>query len=94
MVELAERNAALVLSQDKEKIKREELRTIGAMNEVCGWLGITRVHRIEAYDISNISGFESVGSMIVYEDGKPKRNDYRKFKIKWVKGRQRLRLHA
>ena len=86
LVELAERNAALVLSQDKEKIKREELRTIGAMNEVCGWLGITGVHRIEAFDISNISGFESVGSMIVYEDGKPKRNDYRKFKIKWVKG--------
>lgn len=86
LVELAERNAALVLSQDKEKIKREELRTVGAMNEVCGWLGITGVHRIEAFDISNISGFESVGSMIVYEDGKPKRNDYRKFKIKWVKG--------
>lgn len=86
LVELAERNAALVLSQDKEKIKREELRTIGAMNEVAGLMGIQGVRRIEAYDISNISGFESVGSMIVYEDGKPKRNDYRKFKIKWVKG--------
>ncbi|MEY8355092.1 excinuclease ABC subunit UvrC [Lachnospiraceae bacterium 54-53] len=86
LVELAEKNAALVLSQDKEKIKREELRTIGAMNEVGGWLGLSGVKRIEAYDISNISGFESVGSMIVYEDGKPKRNDYRKFKIKWVKG--------
>lgn len=86
LVELAARNAELVLSQDKEKIKREELRTIGAMNEVAGWMGLTGIHRIEAYDISNISGFESVGSMIVYEDGKPKRNDYRKFKIKWVKG--------
>lgn len=86
LVELAEKNAALVLSQDKEKIKREELRTIGAMNEVGGWLGLTEVKRIEAFDISNISGFESVGSMIVYENGKPKRNDYRKFKIKWVKG--------
>ncbi|WP_312500749.1 excinuclease ABC subunit UvrC [Lacrimispora sp.] len=86
LVELAEKNAALVLSQDKEKIKREELRTIGAMNEVGGWLGLSVIKRIEAYDISNISGFESVGSMIVYEDGKPKRNDYRKFKIKWVKG--------
>lgn len=86
LVELAERNAALVLSQDKEKIKREELRTIGAMNEVAGLMGLQGVRRIEAYDISNISGFESVGSMIVYEDGKPKRNDYRKFKIKWVKG--------
>lgn len=86
LVELAEKNAALVLSQDKEKIKREELRTIGAMNEVGNWLGLTEVRRIEAFDISNISGFESVGSMIVYENGKPKRNDYRKFKIKWVKG--------
>ena len=86
LVELAEKNAALVLSQDKEKIKREELRTIGAMNEVGGWLGLSGMKRIEAFDISNISGFESVGSMIVYEDGKPKRNDYRKFKIKWVKG--------
>lgn len=86
LVELAEKNAALVLSQDKEKIKREELRTIGAMNEIGSLIGITGVKRIEAYDISNISGFESVGSMVVYENGRPKRNDYRKFKIKWVKG--------
>lgn len=86
LVELAEKNAALVLSQDKEKIKREELRTRGAMNQVGEWLGLTGIRRIEAFDISNTSGIESVGSMIVYEDGKPKRNDYRKFKIKWVKG--------
>jgi excinuclease ABC subunit C len=86
LVELAEKNAVLVLSQDKEKIKRQELRTIGAMNQVGEWLGLTGVKRIEAYDISNISGFDSVGSMIVYENGKPKRNDYRKFKIKWVQG--------
>lgn len=86
LVELAERNAALVLSQDKEKIKREELRTIGAMNQVGGMIGLDRVRRIEAYDISNTSGLESVGSMIVYEDGKPKRSDYRKFKIRTVKG--------
>ena len=86
LVELAEKNAALVLSQDKEKIKREELRTIGAMNQVGEWLGLSRIRRMEAYDISNTSGIESVGSMIVYEDGKSKRNDYRKFKIKWVKG--------
>lgn len=86
LVELAEKNAALVLSQDKEKIKREELRTIGAMNQVGEWLGLNGIRRIEAFDISNINGFESVGSMIVYENGKPKRNDYRKFKIKWVKG--------
>lgn len=86
LVELAQRNAALVLSQDKEKIKREELRTIGAMNQIGEMIGEQGIRRIEAFDISNTSGFESVGSMIVYEDGKPKRNDYRKFKIKWVKG--------
>lgn len=86
LVELAEKNAALVLSQDKEKIKREELRTIGAMNQVAQWLGLDRVRRVEAFDISNISGYESVGSMVVYEDGKPKRNDYRKFKIRTVMG--------
>lgn len=86
LVELAAKNAKLVLSQDKEKIKREELRTIGAMNQVGGWLGLEKVRRMEAFDISNISGFESVGSMVVFEDGRPKRNDYRKFKIRTVQG--------
>lgn len=86
LVELAAKNARLVLDQDKEKIKREELRTIGAMNQVGKWLGLEGVRRIEAYDISNISGFESVGSMVVYEDGKPKRSDYRKFRIQSVQG--------
>ncbi len=75
-----------MLSQDQEKIKREELRTIGAMNQIGEWLGLGQLHRVEAFDISNISGFESVGSMVVYEDGRPRRNDYRKFRIKWVKG--------
>ena len=86
LVELAQKNAKLVLDQDKDKIKREELRTIGAMNQVGDWLGLEKVRRMEAYDISNISGFESVGSMVVFEDGRPKRNDYRKFKIKTVQG--------
>ena len=86
LVELAEKNAKLVLDQDKDKIKREELRTIGAMNQVGEWLGLGKVRRMEAYDISNISGFESVGSMVVFEDGRPKRNDYRKFKIKGIEG--------
>ena len=86
LVELAKRNAQLVLSQDHERIKREEGRTIGAMKEIAGLLGLENVRRIEAYDISNTNGFESVGSMIVYERGKPKRSDYRKFRIKTVKG--------
>ena len=86
LIELAERNAAMVLSKDKEELKREELRTTGAMNQIGQMIGLGRLRRIEAYDISNTSGLESVGSMVVYEDGKPKRSDYRKFKIRSVKG--------
>ena len=86
LVELAAKNARMVLDQDREKIKREELRTVGALNQIAGWLSLTGLKRIEAFDISNISGFQSVGSMVVFENGKPKRNDYRKFKIKWVQG--------
>ena len=86
LVELAAKNAHLVLSQDKEKIKREEGRTIGAAKEIAGWLDLPPIHRMEAFFISNISGFENVGSMVVYEKGKPKRSDYRKFKIKGVQG--------
>ena len=86
LVELAARNAALVLSQDKEKIKREEGRTIGAVKELQDLLSLEDIVRMEAYDISNISGFENVGSMVVYEKGKPKRSDYRKFKIRTVAG--------
>lgn len=85
-MELAARNAALVLSQDKERIKKEELRTIGAMNQIGELIGIGGIRRMEAYDISNTSGVESVGSMVVYEDGRPKRSDYRKFRIKTVRG--------
>lgn len=86
LVELAKENAQMVLSKDRERIKREEGRTIGAVKEVEDWLGLTGLVRMEAFDISNISGFESVGSMVVFEKGKPKRSDYRKFKIKWVQG--------
>lgn len=86
LVELAGKNAQLVLNQDKEKIKREEGRTIGAVKEIAGLLGLTDINRMEAYDISNISGFETVGSMVVYEHGKPKRSDYRKFKLRTVTG--------
>ena len=88
LVELAAQNAKLVLSQDREKLKREEGRTIGAVKEISDLLQLplTGTARMEAYDISNINGFENVGSMVVYEKGKPKRSDYRKFKIKSVSG--------
>ena len=86
LVELAAQNAKLILSQDKEKLKREEGRTIGAVKEIASLLGLDGIERMEAFDISNINGFENVGSMVVYEKGKPKRSDYRKFKIKSVSG--------
>ncbi|MBQ3037058.1 MAG: excinuclease ABC subunit C, partial [Lachnospiraceae bacterium] len=86
MLELARQNAELVLSRDAEKIKREELRTIGAVKEIEALLQLSNIQRMEAFDISNISGFANVGSMVVYEKGKPKRSDYRKFKIKSVAG--------
>ena len=86
LLELAAKNASLVLTQDREKMKREEGRTIGAVKEIADILGLENVSRMEAFDISNISGFANVGSMVVYEKGKPKRSDYRKFKIKTVSG--------
>ena len=85
-MELAAENARLVLTKDKERLKREEGRTIGAVKEIASLLGLDEITRMEAYDISNTNGFESVGSMVVYERGRPKRNDYRKFKIKGIKG--------
>ncbi len=86
LVELAKKNAQLVLNTDKERLKREEGRTIGAVKEIERLLGLKGISRMEAFDISNTNGFASVGSMVVYEKGKPKRNDYRKFKIKGVQG--------
>ena len=86
LVELAHKNAAMVLTKDMEKIKREEERTTGAMKQISGWLGLEDVSRVESYDISNISGFLSVGSMVVFDDGKPKKSEYRKFRIKTVEG--------
>lgn len=86
LVELAAKNARNLLEQNKEKYRREQKKTIGAVREIGDLIGVEGIHRIESYDISNTSGYESVASMIVYEEGKPKRNNYRKFKIKTVQG--------
>lgn len=86
LVELAGRNAQILLSQDRERLKREIGRTIGAVKEIGTWLQMEPPERIEAYDISNISGYQSVGSMVVYEKGRPKKADYRKFRIRSVEG--------
>lgn len=86
LVRLAKQNAEMVLRQDMEKLSREEKRTKGAVEELAELLGLTGVHRMESYDISNISGFLSVGSMVVFTDGKPRKSEYRKFRIKSVEG--------
>ena len=86
LVELAAQNAKHILEQDRERLKREEGRTIGAVKEIAELLGMSHIERMEAFDISNINGFENVGSMIVFEKGKPKPSDYRKFRIKTVSG--------
>ena len=86
LVELAAQNARHILEQDRERLKREEGRTIGAVKEIANVLGLPHIERMEAFDISNINGFENVGSMIVFEKGKPKPSDYRKFRIKTVSG--------
>ena len=86
LVELAAQNAKHILEQDRERLKREEGRTIGAVKEIAELLGMSHIERMEAFDISNINGFENVGSMIVFEKGKPKPSDYRKFRIKSVSG--------
>ena len=86
LVELARKNASMVLQQDRDKIKREQERTVGALQEIADLLGMDGLVRVESYDISNISGFQSVGSMVVFEHGKPKKNNYRKFKIKTIEG--------
>ena len=86
LVELAASNAHMVLTQDKERIRREEGRTIGAVKEIESWIGVAPLTRMEAYDISNISGYASVGSMVVYEKGRPSKNEYRRFRLKTVEG--------
>ncbi|MDO4475959.1 MAG: excinuclease ABC subunit UvrC [Lachnospiraceae bacterium] len=86
LIEMAHANADIVLRHDRERIKREEGRTIGAMKEIADWLGLGQIRRVEAFDISHISGFESVGSMVVFEKGKPKNSDYRKFRLRTIQG--------
>ena len=86
LIKLAEDNARLVLEQDIERIKRLEKRTIGACQDIAEIIGAESVSRMEAFDISNISGYHSVASMVVFENGKPKRNAYRKFRLRTVEG--------
>lgn len=86
LVAMARENSEIVLKQDRERIRMQEGRTIGAMQEIAGLLGLPHISRVEAYDISNTSGVESVGSMVVFEHGKPRTSDYRKFRIQTVEG--------
>ena len=86
LVELAEKNASFVLQKDSERIAEQEKKTRGALQEIADWLEMDHLNRIEAFDISNTSGFENVASMVVFEGGKPKKADYRKFKTRTIAG--------
>lgn len=87
LVLMAQNNAKIVLDKFGAEIRREHKRTKGALEEIQKALNIDfELNRIESYDISNTQGFESVASMVVFENGLPKRSDYRKFKIKTVIG--------
>lgn len=86
LVELAEKNASFVLQKDSERIAQQEKRTKGALKEIADWLSLENLNRLESFDISNTSGFENVASMVVFEGGKPKKADYRKFKTKTIAG--------
>lgn len=86
LVELAEKNASFVLQKDSERIAEQEKKTKGALKEIADWLEMENLNRIEAFDISNTSGFENVASMVVFEGGKPKKADYRKFKTRTIAG--------
>jgi len=87
MVNLAQTNAELTMQQFGAHIKKETERNQLALNELCKALNLdSHLARIEAYDISNTQGYESVGSMVVFENGKAKNSDYRKFRLKAVIG--------
>ncbi|MBQ8314934.1 MAG: excinuclease ABC subunit UvrC [Lachnospiraceae bacterium] len=86
LVELAEKNASMVLQKDAEKIAAEEKKTKGAADEIAELLGLPELGRTESFDISNTAGFASVASMVVFENGRPNKAEYRKFRIKTVQG--------
>ena len=86
LLKLAKDNAFLVMNQDADKLKREKERTEGAANELAQLIGVSSARRLEAFDISHISGYHSVASMVVFENGRAKKNDYRKFKLRTIDG--------
>ncbi|MGN1083824.1 MAG: excinuclease ABC subunit UvrC [Lachnospiraceae bacterium] len=86
LVELAEKNASMVLQKDAEKIAAEEKKTRGAADEIAAFLGLSELGRTESYDISNTGGYASVASMVVFDNGRPNKAEYRKFRIKTVHG--------
>ena len=86
LVELACKNAKIALGEKFYLIERDEERTVGAVERLGEELGIAAPYRIEAFDNSNIQGTDPVSAMIVFVDGKPEKKEYRKYKIKTVKG--------
>ncbi|HAT4071920.1 excinuclease ABC subunit UvrC [Clostridium perfringens] len=87
LLDMVRNNAKIMLDQFKEKMVEEKELNKSALTELADVLGLDSLPaRIEAYDISNIQGVDSVGTMVVFENGKAKNSDYRRFKIKSVKG--------
>jgi excinuclease ABC subunit C len=87
LIEMVSKNAEDTIKLLVEKYKQDEQKTLGAMKELSNYIGLQKTpKRIEAFDISHLQGVENVGSMIVFENGKPKNRDYRRFKIKYVEG--------
>lgn len=87
LIEMVQKNALITLEQFSEKMRREKEKGEQALKELQEILHLSKIpYRIEGFDISNIQGTDSVGSMVVLEEGKPKKSDYRRFKIKWIHG--------
>ena len=86
LVDLAGKNARVALQEKFQLIQRKEERTIGAVEKLGNAMNIPTPVRIEAFDNSNIQGTDPVSAMVVFIDGRPAKNEYRKYKIKTVKG--------
>ncbi|KRE29675.1 excinuclease ABC subunit UvrC [Paenibacillus sp. Soil522] len=86
IVTMAADNAKVMLDEKFRLIERDEERSVKASESLAGWLGLEEVHRIEAFDNSNIQGTNPVSAMVVFTDGKPDRKEYRKYKVKTVQG--------
>lgn len=83
---MANKNAAIAIQEKFALIERDEKRTVGAVDQLGQALDMPAPHRIETFDNSNIQGADPVSAMVVFEDGRAKKSDYRKYRVKTVEG--------